>query len=645
MKLKGFWYDSVLLALIFAVAAGFTALAAVRFNQKMLALYECIAILCISAFAVFRVLTNRRRYNRIIRKTAEKLDYTDYNVLSGLSYPVCVCNDEGHIVWCNDLFISDISEKEITQATSVKTFIGEENEDNSCVAVSDRFYIYRTQSFTKDGAEFTIYSFFENTYFKKTEVRYLETRPYVIIFEIDNIDDSRSGFRDSERTEIRGHIEAMIDSWCEKYNSFIKSIGDDRYIAVTENMNIEAMAADKFSVVEKVRNYEYKNKNAGVTISVGISSGDNLMSAEKNARRAIDMALGRGGDQVALKKDDGYEFFGGVSKSAEKKYRSEIRLWGRKLAEEINESYNVIICGHSFSDFDAIGAAAGIAFIARKLKTPAFIAVDKSKTLAEELIKKLEESGYSDLFINGEEAETLVGKKTLFVLVDTHIPAYSEFPILFETAEKRVIIDHHRLAPGTDETTATFIHNPGASSTCEMITELLQYAVPDAVLSPEISEALLSGIMLDTKNFVIKSGVRTFEAAAYLKEKGADTVSVKRFFATPLDVVKLKNETIMNAKLLDNYAIAVIRENVDNARLVAAQAADELLSVKNTGAAFVIYPGYNGSCISARSLGDVNVQLIMEKLGGGGHQTMAACQINDVDIDAAEELLCEQLRS
>ncbi|MCR5522315.1 MAG: DHH family phosphoesterase [Clostridia bacterium] len=640
MKFKGFRYDTLLIAVSLAVAVVFTTLT-VRDN-KQLALYECIAIIAIFIFALVRILMSRRRYIRFLRKSAESLDITNRNVLSELDYPVAVCSEDGTIVWCNGIFIDDIAGGELTETVSVDAFFEKFDEENggTVVRCAGKYYIEYERRFTQDGSSFRVLTFFDITDLKEIEDEYNATRPYGILIEIDNIGEARSGYRDSERTEIKGHIETMIDEWCDKFGSAVKGIGDERYVVYTEKRNIDLMIADKFSILDKVRKYEYRNKNAGLTLSMGIASGNDLRACEKESRKTLEIALGRGGDQAAVKTDDSYEFFGGVSKSAEKKYRSRIRVWGRKLASDISESGNVIICGHKNSDFDAVGAAAGVAYIARCLNVETHIAVDRSTSLAGKLIDELGNE-YKNLFIDEDEAFGRINRRTLLVIVDTHNPSFIEYPDLFYKTEKRIIIDHHRLAPGIDTAIAYFMHNSGASSTCEMITEIIQYAVPDSPVPVNTAEALMSGLMLDTKNFSVRTGVRTFEAAAYLKDRGADTINVRKLFADTLEVAKAKNSVLLRAEKTYNIAISRLEEEYEDSRLIAAQAADELLNVEGVSASFIIFAENNKICVSARSMGEINVQLIMEEMGGGGHQTMAACQIENSDMDTVEKTIIE----
>ena len=643
MKFRGFWYDSLIICLIAGISAAFIAMTV--FLEPRLAIAECIAFLIVCVIVIYRAVTAKNRYKKFLIKTSKKLDFTDNKVLSSFPFPVAVCDGKGYIKWCSGLFLNEISCGEISQTDKIEKYTNGITLDSiihsqeTCVSVDGRYYSVYTVTYQSEGEELCGIYFLDNTRLKKTEIRYLETLPYAVMIEMDNLDDSRSDFRDSEKTEIRSQVEAALDNWSEAYDSFIKKIGDDRYLIITERKNVDRMTEDRFSVLETVRGYEYKGKKTGVTLSIGVASGESVRACEKKSRKALEMALGRGGDQVAIRTQDGYDYIGGVSKSAEKRNKVKTRIVGSTLAELIKSSSNVILMGHSYTDLDAIGAAVGLASAVQSFDIPVFIATDRKKTLAATLLEKLDSENMGDIIIGQEHALELLNKKTLLIVVDTHIESFVEFPKLYDKAETRVIIDHHRRAVTDIDSALIFHHDPGASSTCEMVTELLQYINPEMNISPTVAEALLAGIMLDTKDFVIGTGVRTFEAAAFLKDRNADTVKVKRLFANTMEINKLRTRVISSAESFMKCAIARAEFNSKDIRVICAQAADELLKVNNIKASFVMFENAGAVNISARSFGDVNVQLVMEFLGGGGHQTMAACQLKGYDMDKAEAAL------
>ena len=646
MKLKGFTYDGVSISVAAVAAAAF--IAATVFVNPKLALAECIVFIAVAGVVLYRMLTMRGKYKKFILRVSRELDYTDEKVLSNFPFPVAICNEDGYIEWGSERFINEISEGSIDPEEKIEELTGGISPEDLLhgsmvtVQISDRFYTVSANSFRKSGIKYYSIYYFENSTLKKREIEYYLSRPYAILAELDNIDDSRLDYRDSEKTEIRSRLEAMLDEWAESYNSLLKRISDDRYLIVTEQKNFSRMKEDKFLILEKIRNFEYKGNKPYITLSVGVGSGSSIAECEKNSRKAIEMAIGRGGDQVAIKEKDSYEFIGGVSKSAEKRNKVKARVVGSALSELIRNASEVIVMGHSYSDFDALGSALGIAYAARSLGAKAYVAADRKSTLALPLVERID-AEIPDIIIDGEQVSELAGKKSLVILTDTHIESFAEFPEIYESASTKVIIDHHRRAVAQIENVIIFHHDPGASSASEMVTELIQYMGQDIVIPKLIAEALMSGIMLDTKNFIIRSGVRTFEAAALLKDCGADTVSVKKLFANSLEVNKLRNEVISSAEKYKDCAISAADFKSDDIRIISAQAADEMLNINDIKASFVLYESGGAVNISARSLGEINVQLIMEALGGGGHQTMAACSLKGGNMADARTRLCSAI--
>ena len=351
------------------------------------------------------------------------------------------------------------------------------------------------------------------------------------------------------------------------------------------------------------------------------------------------MALGRGGDQVAIKQGDSYEFFGGMSKGVEKRDKVRTRVIASTLSDHIKDSDYVFIMGHQFSDLDSVGASVGMwSAVTKGQERPASVVINREQSLAASLIESIDKSGNGGMFITPAQAENMLTDHSLLIIVDTHSPSFVESSSLYQKSKRVVVIDHHRMMVNHIEGAVVFYHEPYASSASEMVTELTQYLGENALNRLE-AEALLAGIMLDTKNFVLKTGVRTFEAAAYLRRKGADTVEVKRLFSDSIDTYKAKYQMVSGAEIFNSCAIASADENCADIRVASAQAADELLGIQGVNASFVMYPAGGGINISARSLGSVNVQVIMEALGGGGHQTMAGAQLSDVTMEEAREKL------
>lgn len=645
MKFKGFRYDIAYIAATFFAACVFATVTGLVYHNKNLAVAEAVVFGLVFLYGFVRTFTAKIRYKKVLLTTAKKLDYTDNKVLSNLPFPVTVCDDNGLIVWSNEIFIKDILDNDISGITNIHSVVGDIDTKKYSIGVktNNKYYSIFTIDFKKDGTDYKVYCFADNTKLKSVEEKYIHSIPYVMIIEIDNVDDNDEIYRDSEKAEINSNIEGMVDSWCEKFNSVVKRIGDDRFMIITEKKNILQMKEDKFSIIDQVRDYNYKDRKVNITLSVGAASADNILLAEKEAKRALDLALDRGGDQVALKEKNEYVFFGGVSKSADKKFKIKSRIWASQLTDQVLSSSQVYVCGHTRSDFDAIGSAFAVAFACKKLGVNSKVLINENNTLAAPLISEIKKTDFADMIVNSSFVPASVDNNSLFILCDTHKKSICDFPALFNSATKKVIIDHHRLDPDADNTGCFSIHNPNASSTCEIVTEILQYMIPEVKLPPVVAGGLLSGIMLDTKSFSINSGVRTFEAAAFLRKSGVDTSKIKRYFSNTIEANKNKNKVIFNTEVYNNCAVSYVDNGTSNPRIIASQSADELLNSSDISASFVMYNEDDKICISARSGGNVNVQLIMESLGGGGHQNMAACQLSGVDLNKAKEILIAEI--
>lgn len=364
-----------------------------------------------------------------------------------------------------------------------------------------------------------------------------------------------------------------------------------------------------------------------------------MPEAHNSAKQALDMAQSRGGDQVAVKHEVQYKFYGGVSAGHEKKNKAKTRLIAKTIAEIIRESENVVIMGHRFSDFDAFGSAVGIYSIANHFGKKTNIVLNKKNSLAMPLVERFEAHYGNEVIVQPDKAGALVNENTLLVVVDTHKQDVTEMPELIDKTEKIMVIDHHRKSVGFIENTVMFYHMPNSSSASEMVAELVQYVDSKPIINQFDALALFAGILLDTRNFIIRAGVRTFEAAAYLRSRGANTVETKKLFSNDMEIFRKRNTIIDSAIEYRGCAISFFDEKDDNMRLITSQAADEMLNIEGVKASFVLYASGSGVNISARSYGEMNVQLIMEAMGGGGHQTMSACQLLDVSFEEAQKQL------
>ncbi len=609
--------------------------------NKIVALIGIILTASLIIISVIIRVTSKQKLEDIVNALNRKLLIVDEEEgLKKFPLPVVLFDDNDAVIWYNKLFFNSFIDNVFYEGNDVKQFTSgngtvEIKDKNSieCSHGKKKYTAYPSIVKYKDNEYHALY-FVEDTLLKKYKSAYLATRPVFMIINLDSIDDSLNDFRDSQKSEILGEIESILENWFSGYNCILRKIQNNRFFVFAEKENLIKMMENKFSILSQVRSYTYEDKTIGLTLSIGAGLGDTLPQCEKIARQALDMAMGRGGDQVAVKPHNGdYQFFGGVSKGVEKRNKTRSRLIASAIKQLIKTSNNILIMGHRFADLDALGSAVGVAMICRALGKEAKIVMSSKTSLAMPLVKHLDSNGFGDFLVEPEEVDGFINEKTLLVIVDTHRQSFLETPELFDKVEQIVVIDHHRKTVDHINKAVIFYHEPFSSSASEMVAELIQYMDIEIDVPKACAEALMSGITLDTKDFVMKTGVRTFEAAAFLRSLGADTVAVKQLFANSMDTQKAKSEVIKNSTMYQNCAIGVIDYELENERIVASQAADELLNIDGVQGSFVLFLTGDVVNISARSYGDINVQLVMEAMGGGGHQTMAATQISGENIE------------
>ncbi len=561
--------------------------------------------------------------------------------IESISCAAAVLGENNEIIAVNQLFRDQLCEGESPIGASVADYLMSEDphsifDDNGTdTRRNNQWYL----AFGVKGNAGAIVYFIDNNTYKSNSDEYIASRPVVAIVMFDNKEELERETEEGKASQVTVMVEQAIVKWVTSTTGFYKKIAGGRYIVVMEERHIKQFIAEKFKVLEDIRDIKI-NDRSNATISIGVGHGGNTFKEnELWARQALEMALGRGGDQVAVKKAESYKFFGGVSKGVEKRDKVRTRVIATTLTDHVRSSSNVIIMGHRYSDLDSVGACIGMwSAVSKGLKKTAYICINRQQTLAKSLVSSFEKAGFEDMFKTEIEALDLLDDHSLLIIVDTHSPNFLESKAVYDRCDRVVVIDHHRMMVNHIDNALVFYHEPYASSACEMTAELIQYLSNESPSRLE-SEAMLSGIMLDTKNFVLRTGVRTFEAAAYLRSNGADTVEVKRLFSNSIDTYKVKYKLVSEAEIFNYCAIACADESTPDIRIASAQAADELLGIENVKASFVMYKTGKTVNISARSLGDLNVQVIMESLGGGGHQTMAACQMDDVSIAEARERL------
>lgn len=462
-------------------------------------------------------------------------------------------------------------------------------------------------------------------------------RILVSLIFIDNYDEVLDTIEDVRHPLLLALVDRKLNKMAYDLGGIVKKFEKDKYIFLFSQDKLEYLKENKFPILDSVREIDMGNK-LPITLSIGIGlNASNLYQSMEFARAAIDLALSRGGDQVLIKDQEKYYFFGGHSKEIGVNNRVRARVKAFALTELIEEASNVVIMGHKNCDLDCLGSAIGVFSIVNGMQKNCSIVLNKVTSAVSILYRRIiDDSRYIGVFVDGETALEEIDEKTLLIVVDTHKPSICEAPELLEKVNKIVVFDHHRKSAEFIDNAVLTYHEPYASSASELITEMLLYTNRSITLTNTEADALLAGITVDTKNFAFKTGTKTFEAAAYLRRNGADPVRVRTLFKSSIDIYKARAEIVANAEIyLENMAISVCNTEIDNPILLAAQAADELLNIDSIEASFVLCHNNNNIYICARSLEHINVQVIMEKLGGGGHQSVSAVQLNDTTIKEA----------
>ncbi len=636
-----FTFSALVFLLLFSIGT--------LFFSPVMAIIEFIIFCVLCALSFYAFHRDFKAIRNTVTAISEGFTAGENTTLNNFPLPVAVFDASDHIVWYNLRFKHDVLTDEIPKKRDIKLLTGgvgietirEKQSFNTTIAGKD-YTVYFSHIECAGRPSYALI-FTEDTALKETARAYAMSKPAVAIIATDSADEIYRAYKENEYAQILGTIEQMTESWFSSYSVVFRKLSSGRFLAVMPESELLKMIDAKFNVMDAVRGYTYKDAQVGITLSIGVGRGESLSDAESNARQALDMALGRGGDQTALRNADGqYVFFGGVSKGLEKRTKVRTRVVAAAIEESLHAAENVLVMGHRFSDLDCIGAAAGIWQAANAMGKNVSIVVDEKSSMATELITYLKDE-IGDCFVSPENAEKMVHDNTLLFLVDTHKASFSDSPALCEKAQNIIVIDHHRKTVDYLQRAVIFYHEPNASSACEMVTELLEYMGKKPIIKSATANALLAGIMLDTKEFTLRTGVRTFEAAAHLRSRGADTVTVKNFFSSTLEDKKKRGKIVLSAKNYRGCAIAVADFEDKDLRMLSSQAADELLTISEVYASFVLFKTGTTANISARSMGKINVQLVMESLSGGGHQTMAATQMADTDIDEAYDRLIEAI--
>ena len=605
-------------------------------------------VLSIVALGLIEFQYNKKHILNVSENVKKFFSGNSGDILEAVPMPVIIVSTANinEILFYNDNFKTVFLDRGYCSSSGLKDILPRENSEtllsktHALIKIGEESYKLYIRKFF----DFIILYFKDDTDYRNLKQKFIDGRMCVGYVSFDNKEELKQTLSEEQILYISLGLEDRLQKWISSAEGVLERISDDKYAVFFEEKYLKKFIYEKFEIIEKI--HEIKSlDNKYATISVGVSRGEDTLEKSKiQAKNALNMALGRGGDQAAIKNKHSYEFFGGNSGGLEKRSKVRTRVVAKALMEKIETAENVLIMGHKFSDFDSIGAAVALCGICLGMKKKnCRVVVNKTQTLAGELIKYME-SYKKDIFISPEQAKNMITPQTLLIAVDTHSADFLEDKELYEKCKNIIVVDHHRMNVNKIQNAEIFFHEPFASSASEMVTEMVQYINGKFLKKPE-ADALLAGITLDTKNFSLKTGIRTFEAAAYLKRKGADSSAVKRLFSNSLDSYKLRCKIIEKCDIVECCAVACAESCEGDLKIACAQAADELLNIKNVKASFVIFKNNGIINMSARSMGDINVQVIMEKFGGGGHQTMAAAQLNeDYDIKKAKNELIEILK-
>lgn len=615
-----------------------------------LAAAEGVAILGLIIYSVISRSRKRKALVAYIESVTYDAETAKNNTLLNFPLPIVVFRlDDSRIIWGNEMFFSisgisgtrtDISLAELIPEFSGKWLMEGKNQSPNLFELKDRKYqicgnIVSSGKTDSDQHFMAIAYWIDVTDYENIRTEFEMSHPVVAILTIDNFDELVKNQPERVRNDLRDAVGDKLDQWGEDKEGIILRFDRDRYLFIFEDRYMNGILEKKCDILNEVHQV-VSPSGIHATLSIGIGRGGvNLGEALQFASLAVEMALSRGGDQAVIKNKFGFDFIGGKSGEVESSNKVRSRVMANALESLIKDASRVLVMGHRFSDMDSIGGAVGVCSIARKNGVPAHIVADTEKSSAKPLIKLLRENPeYKDAFISGQEAMLIADGKTLLVVVDTNRPEQVEDLGLLQSCNHVAVIDHHRRAATyIDRADLSFIE-PYASSVCELMTEILEMSGDAPKLLRCEAEAILAGIVLDTKSFTLRTGDRTFDAAAYLRRAGADTVAVKKLLQNGMEQTVAKYKILQSARLYRGMAVAV-PETPQN-RIVAAQAADELLNVAGVDASMVMYPTEDGGVfVSARSIGDVNVQLIMEKLGGGGNRAAAAAQLSETALKDA----------
>ena len=620
------------------------------------------SIIVFALIVIYALWTNSKGIDEIskhIQDVTVNVDSTIKTSLVNSPFPLIIMETDGNVIWKSSKFVSEFANTDINNtikalAKEIKLDILESKLSKEKVKSSSieteveigkntyKILGEYLKSKRKKQNEYMMTLYFVNqTDYLKTLKDLKDEESCIGLIMIDNYDEMIDLLPDDKKTLILAEVEKKIFDWATKNNGAIVKSDRRTYAYFIEQKDLEKIKEDKFDILDEIKEID-TDETVSVTLSMAISNeGETNYEKYKSAQTAMDIVLGRGGDQAVIRENEKYTFFGGRTLEVEKRTKVKARTVARALEQIIEESENVIIMGHTNPDIDCIGSSLGVYRLVKALGKEANIVNTTSGLSIDNFIQAIkDEEGYEDIFVNKTEALSKITENTLLIVVDTNKNNYVEVPELLEETNRIVVIDHHRKSPDFIENTMLTFHEVYASSAAELVTEILQYAETQIELTSIEAEGLYGGIMTDTKNFTFKTGVRTFEAAAFLRKKGVDILKVKKWFQSDLKNYNQIADIVKSAEITnETIAISIYEKEDKNANLICAKAADELLTISDITASFVLGKTGDKIYVSGRSIGDINVQLILEKLGGGGHITVAGAQLEGMTMEEAKNEL------
>ena len=639
----------------------FVLLVIISYLQPIMIIPSIVIYILILGYSY---LANNKRKSEIseqLQDLALTVDSAAKSSLINAPFPLIILETDGNIIWksskfitefanidinnyLNDLIIDIKSEIENNKDSKIKTIIKKLEINNKKYKINAEFVKTKKSERKKQAQYMLILYFIDETEIYELKQENENKKLCVGIIMVDNYEEVIQRLDTEQKTQLMAKVERYIYEWVNETNGILLKEDRDSYVYLFEQGNLEKIKESKFSILDTIKDIVRKDK-IQLTLSIAISNeGNTDKEVYKSATAAMDIILGRGGDQAVIRENGKYQFFGGKAEEVEKRTKVKARIVAHALEELMNESERVIIMGHVNPDIDVMGSALGVYSMAKTLNKEAYILTNNESSSIKPFLENIHQE-YQEILINKETALEKIDSETLLVIVDTHKKNYVEEPVLLEKTNKIVIIDHHRRSTDYIDKSILTFQEVYASSTSELVTEIVQYTQNEVELQTIEAEALYAGIMMDTKNFTFKTGVRTFEAAAYLRRCGVDIIKIKKWFQSDIESYNKIAEIVKIAEIIhETIAISEYPIIEKETSLICAKAADELLTIGNITASFVLGNMEGKVCISGRSIGDINVQMILEKLGGGGHITLAGAQLENKTIEEAKAELIEKIK-